>query len=259
MAKKKIGKKKLAILNSRDGLYNLLKNKNVSLKKSVKEAKYAVELREKQEELIKLQKWVIEKGKKLVIVFEGLDAAGKTGTIRRITEHLIPRNFRAVALNKPSEKDKRQWYFQRYSDEMPSKGEIVIFDRSWYNRAVLEPVNKFCTEEEYKRFMTQVIEFENMLAKSNIRILKFYFSISKAEQARRFNKRRKSPIKRWKMNALDEKAQELWDEYQKYKIKMLKSTNSKHAPWIVIDANDKAKARLDTIDQILKLIPYVGD
>jgi len=256
MPKKKIEKKVVELLNSKEGMYMLLRNENLSLAKSIKEAKYIVELQKKQEQLIKLQNWVIKNKKKIVIVFEGLDAAGKTGTIRRITEHLIPRHFRSVALNKPSVKNRNQWYFQRYVDEMPREGEIVFFDRSWYNRAVLEPVNNFCTKEEYEIFMSQVIDFENMLVKSGILLLKFYFSISKKEQAKRFEKRKNSPLKRWKMSPIDEKAQELWKEYTSYKNKMLKKTSSKKAPWIVINANDKTKARLKSINHILDTIPY---
>lgn len=251
-----MGKEEVDLLNSKDGLHSLLRNKKICLDKSIKEAKYAVQLRKKQEELIKLQNWVIKNEKKVVIVFEGLDAAGKTGTIRRIIEHINPRNIRSVALNKPTESDRKQWYFQRYANEMPKPGEIVFFDRSWYNRAVVEPVNKFCTKKEYEVFMSQVLDFENMLMDSGIQLIKFYFSITKREQARRFKKIKSNPLKRWKMTSIDEKAQELWNQYRTYKNKMLKATSTKQAPWIVIDAKDKSKARLKSISHILKTIPY---
>lgn len=246
----------LEILNSKEGLYALLKNKKVNVKKALEEAKYAHEMNKLQEQLINLQNWVIENDKKVVVLFEGRDAAGKGGAIRRLTERINPRHFRTVALNIPSDDEKKQWFFQRYINQLPNPGEIVLFDRSWYNRAVVEPVNGFCTQEEYQVFMSQVNEFEKMLIQSNTYLIKFYFSITKKEQARRFRDIKNSPHKRWKMTAVDERAQELWDSYTHYKEKMFEVTNTEHAPWNIIDANKKTHARLESIKHILDVIPY---
>ncbi|MDR9364294.1 MAG: polyphosphate kinase 2 [Balneolaceae bacterium] len=252
----KLTDKEIELLNSKDGFYALLKRKKLNIRKSLKEAKYAHEMNKKQEEMIKLQSWVIENDKKVVIVFEGRDAAGKGGAIRHLTERINPRHFRSVALNIPSDDEQKQWFFQRYINQLPNPGEIVLFDRSWYNRAVVEPVNGFCTEEEYRVFMSQVNQFEKMLVQSNTYLVKFYFSITKKEQARRFKDIKKSPLKRWKMTAVDERAQDLWDSYTEYKEKMFEVTNSEHAPWRIIDANNKRYARLEAIKHILKTIPY---
>ncbi|WP_020568477.1 polyphosphate kinase 2 [Neolewinella persica] len=246
----------VSLLNSKIGLHTLLKNPKVNLKKILEEVKNIQELRQLQEELIKLQKWVIKKDKKVVIIFEGRDAAGKGGAIRRVTEYINPRHFRIVALNIPTEDERKQWFFQRYINQLPKPGEIVLFDRSWYNRAVVEPVNGFCTDEEYDIFMSQVNEFEKMLIQSDTYLVKFYFSITKKEQARRFKDIKSSPVKRWKMTAVDEEAQALWDEYSEYKNKMFDATNTKHAPWVIIKANQKFKARLTAIKYLLKTIRY---
>ncbi len=249
-------KEEMDLFNSKMGLYTLLKSKTINLDKVLDELKYITELKRQQEGLIRLQNWVIKNDKKLVILFEGRDAAGKGGAIRRITEYINPRYFRTVALNIPTEDERKQWFFQRYINHLPKPGEIVFFDRSWYNRAVVEPVNNFCTEKEYKIFMTQVNDFERMLVQSNTYLIKFYFSITKSEQARRFEDIKKSPLKRWKMTPVDERAQALWDEYTKYKKKMFEKTNTSHAPWVVIDANKKSIARLKAISHILDVIPY---
>jgi len=248
--------KELELLNSKDGLYALLRRSKVSVKRALKEVEYSQAMDRHQEKLIKMQNWVIENDQKVVILFEGRDAAGKGGAIRRVTERINPRHFRNVALNIPTDDERKQWFFQRYINLLPNPGEMVLFDRSWYNRAVVEPVNGFCTEEEYEIFMSQVNEFEKMLIQSNTFLVKFYFSISKKEQARRFRDIRKNPLKRWKMTAVDEKAQELWDSYTHYKEKMFEVTNTGHAPWKIINANNKAKARLNVIKHILKTIPY---
>ena len=248
--------KELELLNSKDGLYALLRRSKVSVKRALKEVEYSQAMDRHQEKLIKMQNWVIENHQKVVILFEGRDAAGKGGAIRRVTERINPRHFRNVALNIPTDDERKQWFFQRYINLLPNPGEMVLFDRSWYNRAVVEPVNGFCTEEEYEIFMSQVNEFEKMLIQSNTFLVKFYFSISKKEQARRFRDIRKNPLKRWKMTAVDEKAQELWDSYTHYKEKMFEVTNTGHAPWKIINANNKAKARLNVIKHILKTIPY---
>ena len=218
--------------------------------------KYTVELKKKQEELIKLQNWVINNDKKVVVLFEGRDAAGKGGAIRRITEYINPRHFRIVALNVPTSDERKQWFFQRYIKQLPKPGEVVFFDRSWYNRAVVEPVNNFCTDEEYKIFMSQVNDFEKMLIQSETYLIKFYFSIRKAEQAKRFKEIKNNSLKRWKMTPVDENAQVLWSDYTNYKKKMFKVTDTEYAPWIIIDANQKSSARLKAISHILETIPY---
>jgi len=256
MTAKEITEEKLELLNSKLGLYALLRNKKVNLDAAMEEATYEAQLKKLQEELIKLQKWVIDNHKKVVILFEGRDAAGKGGAIRRITEYINPRHFKIVALNIPTEDERKQWFFQRYINELPKPGEIVFFDRSWYNRAVVEPVNEFCTKEEYQIFMDQVNGFEKMLIQSDTHLIKFYFSISKEEQARRFADIKKSPLKRWKMTPVDERAQELWDEYTAFKDRMFEKTDTKESPWVIIDANKKSTARLGAIRHILEVIPY---
>ena len=256
MNENKLTKEEVVLLNSKIGLHSLLKNKRVNLEKSLEEVKYNVELKHQQEKLIKLQNWVIKNNKKVVILFEGRDAAGKGGAIRRITEYINPRHFRIVALNIPTEDERKQWFFQRYINELPKPGEIIFFDRSWYNRAVVEPVNNFCTDQEYKTFMSQVNDFEKMLIQSDTHLIKLYFSISKREQAKRFKEIKNDPLKRWKMTPVDEKAQALWDDYTTYKKKMFKATDTEHAPWIIINANQKSQARLSAISSILEKVPY---
>jgi len=256
MSKIKLSPEEVSLLNSKVGLRALLKSKRVNLTKVLYETKNISEIRSSQEELIKLQNWVIENKKKIVVVFEGRDAAGKGGAIRRITEYINPRHFRIVALDKPSSDERQQWFFQRYINQLPKPGEIVFFDRSWYNRAVVEPVNGFCTEEEYQIFMSQVNDFEKMLTQSDTYLIKFYFSITKREQAIRFRDIKKNPLKRWKITAVDERAQELWDEYTEYKKKMFSETNTAHAPWVIIKANRKLEARLFAINHLLANIPY---
>lgn len=256
MSEKTLTKEEVELLNTKIGLQKLLKNKKVNLNKALEEVKYIFELKKKQEELIKLQNWVIKNDEKVIVLVEGRDAAGKSGSIRRITEYINPRHFRIVALDIPTEDEAKQWFFQRYINELPKPGEIVFFDRSWYNRAVVEPVNHFCTDEEYKIFMSQVNDFEKMLIQSDTHLIKIYFSITKREQAKRFKEIRNNPMKRWKMTSVDEKAQALWSEYTRYKKKMFKTTSTTHAPWEIIDANQKFPARLDAITHILKRVPY---
>lgn len=256
MNKTTLSTQELELLNSKEGLYNLLKNKKINLDKVIHETLQVKEIREKQVELIHLQDWVIRNNKKVIIVFEGRDAAGKGGAIRRITEYINPRHFRIVALNIPTEDERQQWFFQRYIKQFPKPGEIVFFDRSWYNRAIVEPVNGFCTDKQYEIFMGQVNEFEKMLVESGTHLIKFYFSINKEEQAKRFNDIKNDPLKHWKMTPVDERAQELWDEYTKYKQEMIASTSTTHAPWVIIDANKKQSARIEAINHILKTIPY---
>ncbi|MEX0275001.1 MAG: polyphosphate kinase 2 [Flavobacteriaceae bacterium] len=246
----------IALLNSKIGLAALMRKKKIDVNGALEEVRYIHGLRDKQRELIKLQNWVIKNDKKIVVLFEGRDAAGKGGAIRRITEYINPRHFRVVALNIPTDDERKQWFFQRYVNQLPKPGEIAFFDRSWYNRAVVEPVNNFCSEKEYAIFMFQVNDFEKMLIQSDTYLIKLYFSISKKEQAKRFEEIKDSPLKRWKMTPVDEKAQALWDDYTSYETKMLKETHTEHAPWEVIDANKKSNARLRAITHLLETIPY---
>ena len=219
---------------------------------------YETELEKLQIELVRMQRWVQSRRQRVAILFEGRDAAGKGGAIRRFTEHLNPRAMRVVALPKPTEEEQGQWYFQRYMRQLPNPGEIVFFDRSWYNRAVVEPVNDFCTREQYDRFMRQVPEFEHMLYEDGVQVVKFWFSISKGEQLRRFESRAHNPLKQWKLSPIDAKAQELWDAYTHYKELMLSQTHTSFSPWIIVKANNKRKARLESIRYILSLFPYEG-
>ncbi|AXX93056.1 polyphosphate kinase 2 [Malaciobacter molluscorum LMG 25693] len=217
---------------------------------------YERELRLLQIELLKFQNYVKEKGLKVLLIFEGRDAAGKGGTIKRITEHLNPRGARVVALEKPSDIEKTQWYFQRYTKHLPSAGEIVLFDRSWYNRAGVEPVMGFCTTEEHHEFLKEVPEFEQMLVKSEIILLKFYISVSKKEQARRFKKREIDPLKQYKLSPVDKESQKLWDKYTVAKFSMLMASNTDIAPWTVIRSDDKKQARINCIKHILSSVEY---
>jgi len=217
---------------------------------------YEDELHRLQIELLKMQNHIKDSGKKVLMIFEGRDAAGKGGTIKRITEHLNPRGARVIALDKPSDVERSQWYFQRYAQYLPSAGEIVLFDRSYYNRGGVEPVMDFCTQEEHKEFLHEVPEFEKMLINSDITIFKFYFSVSKEEQKRRFDKRRTDPLKQYKLSPVDEKSQELWDKYTIAKYSMLLASHTDHAPWTVIRSDNKKKARINCIKHILNHIDY---
>ena len=214
------------------------------------------ELSHLQIELLKLQYYVKEKGLKVLIIFEGRDAAGKGGTIKRITEHLNPRGCTVVALPKPSDVETTQWYFQRYVKNLPAAGEIVIFDRSWYNRAVVEPVMGFCTKEQHLSFLQEVSSFERLLLRSDIIILKFFLSINKETQKERFDERRKNPLKRYKISPVDEKALALWDKYTAAIYMMFLQSESHINPWIIVDSNDKKKARINIIKKILEKIDY---
>ncbi len=246
-------------LNSKKGMLALLRREPLNYEKAIRYVDYEKELKKLQVELIKLQTWVINNNKKVVVIFEGRDAAGKGGAIRRITEKMNPRHLRIVALPKPTEEEQTQWYFQRYINQLPKGGEIVFFDRSWYNRAVVEPVNGFCTEAEYKIFMNQVNDFERMLTESGTILVKIYMSISKREQEKRFRDIKNNPLKQWKMTPVDEKAQELWNDYTAYKRKMFENTKKGKLRFKIIRANRKTSARLDVIKHILKKIPYDKD
>ena len=231
-------------------------SKYVTIKVKKKKLKYEKELVKLQIELLKLQSYVKEKGLKVLILTEGRDAAGKGGTIKRITEHLNPRGCRVVALEKPSDVERTQWYFQRYIKHLPSAGEIVIFDRSWYNRGGVEPVMGFCTNEEHNMFLRQVPKLEEMLVNSGIILFKFYFSVSKEEQKARFDSRKDDPLKQYKLSAVDQQSQILWEQYTLAKYSMLLASNTDFAPWTIIVSNDKKKARLNTIKSILTRIDY---
>jgi|TARA_B110000093_G_C12948667_1_gene401411 polyphosphate kinase 2 len=243
-------------LNSKRGLQLFLSEDDMTITKALRILNHESKLERLQEELIKLQQWVEAEGEKLVVIFEGRDAAGKGGAIRRITQHLNPRELNVVALSKPTDEEKSQWYFQRYIKNLPRNGQITFFDRSWYNRAVVEPVNGFCTQKEYEVFMSQVNQFEKMIIDSGIRVVKFYFSISKDEQSRRFEDIKSSPVKKWKFSKVDESALELWDDYTSYKARMFEETDTEIAPWIIIRANKKSRARVEVIEKLLELIPY---
>jgi len=248
----------LADLHSRRQFIQLLREKKLKVNRIKAAIKYEDELESLQIELVKLQRWIQEQGKRLAIIFEGRDAAGKGGTIRRFIEHLNPRAMRVVALPKPTEEELGQWYFQRYMKQLPNKGEIVFFDRSWYNRGIVEPVNGFCTRQEYERFMQQVPEFEHMLVEDGVIIVKFWFSISREVQVARFESRRDNLLKQWKLSPLDGKAQDLWDSYTKYKETVFSRTHTSFSPWIIVKANDKKRARLESIRYLLSLMDYKG-
>lgn len=248
----------LSDLHSSREFIQLLRSKQLNVGKIKSAVHYEYELECLQIELVKMQRWVQDKKKRVAIIFEGRDAAGKGGTIRRFIEHLNPRAMRVVALPKPTEEEAGQWYFQRYMRQLPNRGEIVFFDRSWYNRAVVEPVNGFCSKAQYERFMRQVPEFEHMLVEDGVLLVKFWFSISKEVQLARFESRRHNPLKHWKLSPLDTKAQVLWDEYTKYKEAMFSRTHTTFSPWIIVRANNKRRARLESVRYVLSTIDYEG-
>jgi len=222
----------------------------------IKKKVYEKELRRLQIELVKLQEWVKHNGVRVVTVFEGRDAAGKGGVIKRITESLSPRIVRVVALPAPTERERTQWYFQRYVANLPAAGEIVLFDRSWYNRAGVERVMGFCTEDEYREFLRSCPEFERMLVRSGITLIKYWFSVSDEEQERRFQARIDDPTKRWKLSPMDLESRTRWVEYSRAKDEMFKYTDIKQAPWYVVNSDVKKRARLNCISHFLSLIPY---
>lgn len=227
--------------------------KNRMLRKNYEKQKYKLQV-----ELLKLQAWVKETGQKVVILFEGRDAAGKGGTIKRFMEHLNPRGARVVALEKPTEEEKGQWYFQRYVKHLPTTGEIVLMDRSWYNRAGVERVMGFCTDAEYKEFLRQTPEFERQLVNSGIHLFKFWFSVSREEQKRRFQERELHPLKQWKLSPIDKASLDKWDEYTKAKESMFFHTDTSESPWIVIKSDCKKRARLNTMRFVMTKLPYTG-
>lgn len=249
----------LQSMETRKDLLNYLKehrDDDPAITKLLDKIQYETELEELQAELVNFQKWVTDNKIKVAIIFEGRDASGKGGTIKRFVEHLNPRAMRLVALNKPTDVERGQWYFRRYVKELPNEGELVFFDRSWYNRAVVEPVMGFCTPQQYDEFMVQVPEFEHMLYESGTHIIKFWFSVSKEQQLYRFKRRLKNPLKKWKYSPVDEKGQELWDDFTSYKNQMFTRTHNAFAPWIIVKSDDKKRARLEAIRYVLSQFNY---
>jgi polyphosphate kinase 2 len=247
VAKVKAAKSKKYIISS-----------NYPYPKQMKTSQYLEEIELLQIELVKMQAWVKEVGERIVLIFEGRDAAGKGGTIQRFTENLNPRGAKVVALAKPSDTERGQWYFQRYIEKLPTKGEIVFFDRSWYNRGGVEHVMGFCSPHEYLEFMRQTPEFERMMVRSGIRFYKFWFSVSREEQLRRFLGRAQDPLKQWKLSPMDVESLGRWESYTKAKEAMLFYTDTADAPWTIVRSDDKKRARLNAIKHILHTIPYAG-
>ena len=245
-------------VRSQRGFLAKLNERDIDTRKIAALLRYEEDLEKLQIELVKFQRWVQEKGKRIAIIFEGRDAAGKGGTIRRFIEHLNPRAMRVVALPKPTAEELGQWYFQRYVKQLPNAGEIVFFDRSWYNRAVVEPVMGFCNNEQYDQFIRQVPEFEHMLYEDGITVIKFWFSISKDEQQRRFDSRKVNPLKQWKLSPIDALAQEMWDKYTHFKELMFSKTHTSFSPWVIVKANNKRKARLESMRYVLSMCEYDG-
>ncbi len=237
-----------------------LKNTNKRLQKDSRKAvrRYRREqiLKPYQAELIRLQQYLEVSGTRMIILFEGRDAAGKGGTIRRVTRYMNEKHYRVVALGKPSDQEKTQWFFQKYVRQFPRGGEVVLFDRSWYNRAMVEPVFGFCTDLEYKNFMRGVSGFEKDVVRHGTILIKLYFSVTKEEQERRFERRKTDPLRQWKLSEVDVQAQERWDDFTNVKYEMLRQTNTTHAPWTIIRSNDKHLARLNVMKIILNSVPY---
>ncbi|MHA7059101.1 polyphosphate kinase 2 [Aquimarina sp. M1] len=248
----------LSKIQKRKQLIDIAHQKNIDVHKILSDIRYDEELRALQAELVSFQNWIAKKKLRVAVIFEGRDAAGKGGAIKRFTEHLNPRSMRIVALAKPTEIEKGQWYFRRYIKELPNPGEIVFFDRSWYNRAVVEPVMGFCSHKQYKKFMVQVPEFEHMLYEDGIIVIKFWFSISKDEQKKRFDARLKNPLKIWKFSPVDLEGQNLWDKYTHYKEQMFSKTHTTFSPWIIVKTNNKKTARLESIRYLLSQFDYLG-
>ena len=254
----KFTKEELESFSTRKDVLKLAKHKGLKLKKHLAHREYEIELAKLQAQLVSLQRWIHKKKLRVAIILEGRDAAGKGGAIKRFTEHLNPRTSRVVALNIPTEIEKGQWFFRRYISQLPEPGEIVFFDRSWYNRAVVEPVMGFCTKPEYNKFMVQVPEFEHMLYEDGVIIIKFWFSITKDEQSKRFESRMKNPLKQWKFSPVDKKGQEYWDRYTYYKEQMFTKSHTSFSPWIIVKTNSKRTARLESMRYILSRFDYEG-
>lgn len=244
------------LLGTKSGLSQLLSEKKLT--KIVRNVRYENELKTLQAELIKLQNWVYENNKRVMIIFEGRDAAGKGGTIKRFTQYLNPRKFRVAALQKPTEVERGQFYFQRYLQHLPNEGEIIFFDRSWYNRAIVEPVFGFCTLEQYEKFIKVVPEVEDAIIDDGVILIKFWFDITKEEQQKRFEERMRNPLKQWKLSSLDQQAQKMWSQATQYKEAMFARTHTNNSPWLIVDSNDKMKTRLESIRYVLSKIEYDG-
>lgn len=247
-----------AKIKKRADLEAILQERGRDYNKALFNLDYERQLEQLQIELVKWQRWVADTGTRVAVIFEGRDAAGKGGTIKRFTEHMNPRSLRVVALNKPTDLERGQWYFRRYIKELPNAGEIVFFDRSWYNRAVVEPVMGFCDEDQYQQFMRQVPEFEHMLFEDDMHVIKLWFSITKEEQNKRFDARRSNPLKNWKLSPVDEKGQEMWERYTYYKEQMFARTHTSFCPWTIIKTNTKKIARLESIRHVLSKFEYDG-
>jgi polyphosphate kinase 2 len=248
----------IADIETKEQLWALLQESKINYDKVKERVLYAEELEKLQIELLKLQNWVLKHKKRVVIIFEGRDAAGKGGAIRRFTRYLNPRSARVVALGKPSDIEKGQWYFRRHIKELPNEGEIVFFDRSWYNRAVVEPVMGFCSDTEYRQFLQQVPEFEGMLYEDGVSFIKFWFAISNEEQAKRFEERQTNPLKQWKLSPVDLKSRALWDDYTHHIREMFVKTHTHFSPWFIVRTDRKKDARLESIRYVLSRFDYTG-
>lgn len=254
----KFTSEQLESVKSIKGLVKYAKQDGFSVQPYLNYAQYDKELRLLQTELVNLQRWIVKKQLRVAVIMEGRDAAGKGGAIKRYVEHLNPRSSRVVALTKPTKVEMGQWYFRRYVKELPDPGEIVFFDRSWYNRAVVEPVMGFCTPQQYAQYMVQVPEFEHMLYEDGVIIIKLWFSVTKKEQQERFDSRIKNPLKEWKYSEVDKKGQELWDRYTHFKEQMFSKTHTPFCPWVIVNANSKKKARLESMRYILSQFDFLG-
>lgn len=250
------GHKLTEMQQDREAIRQLFENGEYPYKKKIARNIYEKQKAELQVELLKVQEWVKNTGQKIMILFEGRDAAGKGGTIKRFTEHLNPRGARVVALDKPTEQERSQWFFQRYIEQFPAGGEMVLFDRSWYNRAGVERVMGFCTANEYLEFMREAPEIERMIVRNNIRLFKYWFSVTQDEQRKRFKSREKSALKKWKLSAVDKLSLNKWDEYTEAKEAMFFYTDTADAPWTIIKSNDKKRARLNCMKHFLSSLSY---
>lgn len=243
-------------LSEVEGLRTRVNDLEKRLARAEKNRRRDLELRPYQVELLKLQRYLEHESRRMIVLFEGRDAAGKGGTIRRITRFMNEKRYRVVALGKPTEEQRSQWYFQRYVNHFPAGGEIVLFDRSWYNRAMVEPVFGFCSQEEYETFLRGVTGFEKDLVRQNTKLIKLYFSVTKEEQARRFERRTNDPLRQWKLSEVDVQAQDRWDDFTEMKYQMLKRTSTVDAPWTIIRSENKQQARVNAMKVILNSVPY---
>ncbi|SDM40131.1 polyphosphate kinase 2 [Kriegella aquimaris] len=241
---------------TRGDLIAIAKKNKIPIAKTLKKISYEEELARLQAEMVNLQNWIVQQKLRVAVLFEGRDASGKGGSIKRFKEHLNPRTSKVVALTKPTDVEQGQWYFRRYIKVLPNAGEIAFFDRSWYNRAVVEPVMGFCSKEQYKKFIVQVPEYEHLLYEDNLKLIKFWFSISKNEQKKRFKDRLNNPLKRWKYSPVDMRGQELWDSYTHHKEEMFSKTHTNFSPWVIVKANDKKQARLESMRYVLSQFDY---